>query len=383
VRLRLGTTAYLLTSPDDIEHVLLHNHAGYAKTRRLTGARGRRLLGRGILTSTGGEHAGKRRAFAPAFARRSASSSEPAVSRSIDELLERWRPGTEVELAAESMRFARRTILRVLFGPDAPEVDLLDEEVAARQRYLDYHVLSLAPLPELVPRPVVLRHRTAARRLDAAIRAAIRERRASPGDDLLSLLCRAPVEDEAIRDEALVITVTGHETLGAALAWTLYLVATHPAAEQEMLAEEMPGDATERVVLESLRLYPPTWIFVRMALADDTLPSGLAVGRGQKLYLSQWVTHRDPRLFADPEIFDPGRFTPERSLGRPESAYFPFGAGPRLCIGKHVALLELALAAGAVTRGRRLKILPGQRVVPRPGLVLEPRDGIRAAVSAR
>lgn len=386
----LGTKVYLLTEPEDLEHVLLRNHGAYGKTRRLTGPRGRRLLGKGMQTSVGEEHLRKRRAFASAFTRKSAPSFEPAVSRSVEEALERWQPGVEVDLAYEGMRLTRRTILRVLFGVAAPEVDELDEHVATRQRFLDYSIVSLSPRPELMPRPVVVGHHRAARRIDRALVDAIAARRAEPGNDLISLLCAArhtdgaAVSDAEVRDEALVVTVTGHETTGAALAWTLFLLAAHPDAERDVLAaldgpvEE--NGALERVLLESLRLYPPTWIFVRIALTDDVLPSGLTVRAGQKLYLSQWITHRDPRFFADPARFDPDRF-----LGGdwPDAAYFPFGGGPRLCIGKHIALLELALAVTGLLRHRRLELVRPQLIVPQPGLVLAPRYGIKAVVRAR
>ena len=392
-RVWLGTNVYLLTDPEDIEHVLLRNHAAYGKTRRLTGQRGRRLLGRGIQTSVGEEHIRKRRAFASAFARKSASSFEPAVSRSVEETVERWRPGAEIDLADETMRLARRTILRVLFGIDAAEVDELDEDVAARQRFLDYSIVSLSPRPELMPRRVVVEHHLAARRIDRALAAAIAARRSAPADDLISLLCAArhtdgtPVTDGEVRDEALVVTVTGHETSGAALAWTLFLLATHPEAERDVLAAidgpVQENRALERVLLESLRLYPPTWIFVRVALMDDVLPSGLAVHAGQKLYLSQWITHRDARFFAEPARFDPGRFDDHGGGSWPDAAYFPFGGGARLCIGKHLALLELALAVSGLLRTRRLDVVEPQEVVPQPGLVLTPRSGIRAVVRAR
>ena len=138
--------------------------------------------------------------------------------------------------------------------------------------------------------------------------------------------------------------------------------------------------ALERVLLESLRLYPPTWIFVRVALANDVLPSGLTVRAGQKLYLSQWVTHRDPRFFAEPARFDPSRFD---DSGWPDAAYFPFGGGPRLCIGKHIALFELALAVSGLLRIKRLELVEPQQVVPQPGLVLAPRYGIKAVVRDR
>lgn len=398
-RVRLGTPTFLLTDPDDIEHVLWRNEASYGKTRRLTGPRALRVFGRGILTSAGDEHIDKRRTFASSFARKSAPLFAPAIQRSVAETLERWTPGREIELGAEMSSLARRAVLRMLFGVGAPEVDELDAEIMARQRFLDYSIVSLSPRPEWMPRRVVREHRASARRLDAAIAAAIRARRAEPTDDLVSRLCQArhqdgpPVSDTEVRDEIIVLTITGYETLGAGLAWTLYLLATHPEVERELLAE-LDGQevdparigalvTTEQVILESLRLYPPTWIVVRMALENDRLPSGQRVHAGDKLYTCQWVTHRDPRFFVEPARFEPSRFAPERRGEWPEAAYFPFGAGRHLCLGKHMVMTELALAITGILLAQRLAVVPGQRIEPRPGLVLAPRYGIRAVVSPR
>jgi cytochrome P450 len=193
------------------------------------------------------------------------------------------------------------------------------------------------------------------------------------------------------------LSVAGYETTGEWLAWTLFLLARHPEALARLQSEvdRVLGDRaavaadqselgyTESVLAESLRLYPPTWIFVRVACDDDVLPSGAAVRAGTKVYLCQWVVHRLARHFPDPARFDPERFTPEARAARPAQAYFPFGAGPRTCIGESLAQMEAVLALATIARSWCFELVAGQKIVPHPGVTLRPRDGIRVKVRRR
>jgi cytochrome P450 len=137
------------------------------------------------------------------------------------------------------------------------------------------------------------------------------------------------------------------------------------------------------VLLESLRLYPPTWIYVRMAQEDDILPSGFVIPRGAKLYLCQYVVHRNRRYFPDPERFDPSRFTDEARRLRPKYAYFPFGGGPRVCIGQSLAMMEGVLAIASIANRFRLALVPGQTIVPVPGMTLHPAGEVLMQLSRR
>ena len=165
------------------------------------------------------------------------------------------------------------------------------------------------------------------------------------------------MSDNLLRDEALTLISTGYETVGAALAWCCYLLAQSPGEQSRLHAElrrvlsnRPPGtndlhqlSYTEAVFNESMRLYPPTWIFVRVAQVDDVLPSGFRVRTGTKLFLSPYVTHRHPTYFPDPERFDPARFSDDAGKSRPKFAYFPFSGGPRVCLGQTFAMAEGAL----------------------------------------
>jgi cytochrome P450 len=308
-----------------------------------------------------------------------------------------WENGAVVDVVAEMTTLSRRAILRTLLGRRPDEADL-ERALEARQAYIEYRFRSFAPRPELVPRPVVLAHRRGLRRIKHALGSAIAARRASENGfpDLLGQLVAAGLSDDDVREEALVLSVTGYETMAVALAWTWYLLALHPAAEAHVQreADALPGPRreaapeaglayTEAVLSEAMRLYPPTWIFVRMALGPDRLPGGVEIPAGAKLYLSQYVLHRSGRYFPEPERFDPSRFDPEARASRPEFAYFPFGGGVRLCIGKPFALLEGVLALSTIARRYRLSLEPGPPVEADPGITLRPRGPLPMRVAAR
>jgi cytochrome P450 len=204
------------------------------------------------------------------------------------------------------------------------------------------------------------------------------------------------MDEQQVRDELLSLTSTGYETIGDALAWTLYLLARHPEIEARVLEElrTMPaaqtpsaGDLSQlnylrQVLPESMRLYPPTWIFVRMALGRDILPNGAPVEPGDKLYLSPYVVHRHPRYVPKPDRFDPTRFTPHAITVRPRFAHFPFEGGQRLCIGEHFAVLQMMAVLSQVLPRFRFEG-SDQPIVPRPAITLRPRGGIPAILRLR
>jgi cytochrome P450 len=403
VRLRLAGTAYLLTDAADVEHVLLRNLRNYTKTPRLTGTRGRRLLGGGLLTRFGDEHLERRRMLQPVFSRRRMGDLASVVADVADELTADWQDGAVIDVGAEMTTLSRRVILRTLLGRHPNEAEL-ERALEVRQRYIEYRFGSVFPLPEYVPRPIVVAHRRARLRIVRSLRSAIETRRASDGAraDLLGQLvaARAPdgarLSDNEVLEEALVLSVTGYETMAVALAWTWYLVAQHPDVEAR-LHREVDGIRDERpqaedlaalgyveaTLNEAMRLYPPTWIFVRIALGPDRLPSGVEIPAGAKLYLSQYVVHRSGRYFRHPARFDPSRFEPAARSSHPEFAYFPFGGGVRLCIGKPLAMLEGVVTLASIARRYRLALEPGPPVTPHPGVTLRPREPVQLRVRAR
>lgn len=403
VRLQIGEPTLLLTDPNDIQHVLTGNPSNYGKTRRLTGARGKALSGAGMQTANGAEHLRQRRLLQPAFQPRSIEAFFSLMLGRTESLLERWRNLAEVNLAEEMESLALSIIIGAIFGPGFEDRDdRLTKAITVRRAYLEYYYGALSPFPEYLPLPIVFRYRAALKEIDGAIARALDAPPAPGGSfhsmfDALRYPDGAPMNRTQMRDELLTLMSTGYETIGDALTWTLFLLASHPEAEAAVLAEietvlgvnppslETIGSLryTRMVLEESLRLYPPTWIFIRMALGNDRLPSGEAVASGDKIYLCQYVMHRHPEYFPDPERFDPERFTDAARRSRPRFAYFPFGAGQRVCIGEQFALQEAAVVLAQILPRFRIEIVPGQKIVPRAGITLRPKHGLRIRLTRR
>ncbi len=394
VRLHIGEPTYLLTDAGDIKHVLVDNGSNYDKSWRLTSPRGKRLSGSGLQTSTGAAHLRQRRLLQPLFQRRSIETFYPLIVDRTLRRMERWKAEQALDLAAEMEFLALSIIIGALFGPDYVNAEL-EQAITIRRRFIEYVYGSLLPLPEYWPLPIVFRHGSAMKLIDHIIHREMQQD-ATP-DRFVTMFQAAQYPDGArmtpaqIRDELLTLTSTGYETIGDALSWTLYLLARHPEVEARVLAEidQVAGGRTptpldiaqltytRQVLQESMRLYPPTWIFIRMARERDTLPSGATIEAGAKLYLSQYVVHRSPKYFRDPEVFDPDRHAPDAVAGRPRFAYFPFGGGQRLCIGEQFALLETATVLALVLPRFRFEITT-PAVTPRPTITLRPKGGLPA-----
>lgn len=399
VKLHIGEPTYLLTRAEDIQHVLIDHASNYDKSWRLTSERGRRLSGNGMQTSFGAAHLRQRRLLQPEFHRRVIDGYLPLMLQRTSQRLAGWRDASPVNLATEMESLALSVIIEALFGPGYRDPQL-EEAITVRRRYIEYVYGSLLPYPESWPLPLVRRYGHAIRYLDGVIRREIRSPSSPHGFAARLQALRYPeglsMTEQQVRDELLSLTSTGYETIGDALAWTLYLLARHPAVEAQVLAEldqvlqgrtPAPPDLARlpylrQVLDESMRLYPPTWIFVRMALDRDILPSGAPVEPGHKLYLSPYVVHRHPRYFPDPERFDPSRFLPEAIAGRPRLSYFPFGAGQRLCIGEPFAVLQMMAVLSQILPRFRFE-LSAQPVLPRPTITLRPEGGIPAIVRVR
>lgn len=404
IKLRIGEPTFLLNTPDDIKHVLVLNPDNYGKSPRMTSARGKKLSGEGLLTSVGPEHLRQRRMMQPVFYRKTVESFSHIITEGIREMLARWDDGMELDIGCEMMGLVQRNIVKTLLGADADDdMPALLDAITIRRLYMEHVFFS--PFPEWVPSRIGWRYRRAMQCIDTIVTRAIRARRAYPTDarDLLSLLLGAKYDDgtamtdQQVRDEVVTLLVTGYETIGEALTWTSYLLSQHPATEARFLAEvdgvldgrrasadDLPHLGYCGMVLaESMRLYPPTWIFIRIAQEEDTLPSGVTIPAGSKIYLCQYVMQRHPRYFPDPERFDPERFTETGKKERPQFAYFPFGGGARVCIGEHFAKMEATLVLASIAQRFRLSLAPGQAIVPEPKMTLRPRNGIRMRVFRR
>jgi cytochrome P450 len=256
--------------------------------------------------------------------------------------------------------------------------------------------VSLFPLLEYVPAGFNRDHLRATRLLRRSFEAEIASRRATGArsDDALSTLMDVALDDgtrptdREVRDELVTMSVTGYDGLSDALAWVLYLLGQHPSADARVAAEvtEAPADGgesphvrlpyTTSVVREALRLYPPTWLIVRIARGPDRLPSGAAIPPGAKVYVCSFVLHRSPRHWPEPERFDPDRFANGASDERPRYAYFPFGGGEHVCVAEMTALDHIATVLAAIVPRYRLTLPPATVVLPEGGLTLGPRGGL-------
>ena len=405
VRLPLSRhPVYLVNDPDMIRDVLVTHQKQFKKGRGLEQIK--RLLGEGLLTSEGEFHLRQRRLMQPAFHRQRVAAYAEAMTRYAAQTRERWRDGETLDVHAEMMRLTLAIVGKTLFGAEV-EAEAAEIDGALGEVIGLFHLLQLpfSDLLERLPLPAVRRFRSARARLDATIYRLIARHRATGEDrgDLLSMLLAARDEedggrmsDEQVRDEALTLFLAGHETTANAMTWTWYLLSQHPEVEarfhaelDDALAGRMPTEAdlprlpyTRRVFSESLRLYPPAWIIGRRLLTGYAM-GGYTLAARSIVLPCQAVTHRDPRFWPDADRFDPDRWTPEAEASRPKFAFYPFGGGPRVCIGEQFAWMEGILLLAAIGQSWRLRLAPDQRVATQPIVTLRPRYGMRMRLESR
>jgi cytochrome P450 len=399
-----GEQLFLVNEPRLIRDILVTHNRNFTKSRGLE--RSKRLLGQGLLTSEGAMHLRQRRLMQPAFHRDRIAGYGDFMVGYADRLRRTWQDGAALDIAREMNRLTLSIVGRTLFDVDVEsQAAAVGEALTAVMESFWMMMLPLAEVLERLPVPRLRRARMARARLDAIIYRMIADRRASGGDrgDLLSMLLAAQDEDDGgvmtdqqVRDEAMTIFLAGHETTANALMWTWYLLAGAPEVEAGLHAEvdrvlqgRLPsmGDLgslhyVERIVTEAMRLYPPAWIIGRRAI--DAYPLGDYVAPPRSiLVMSPYIMQRDPRFYADPERFDPDRWTPQFRAALPKFAYFPFGGGPRQCIGESFAWMELVLVVATISQQWRLRLVPGHPVVPQPLITLRAKHGMRMTVEKR
>jgi cytochrome P450 len=412
VRLKVGLLPWpvvMVTSPELAGEVLVEKVDSFVKAAGLS-IFGRPLLGDGLLTSEHEHHKRQRRMMAPGFVqKRIAQWAEVMVERA--DRAQAALAGT-VDFADVTMRLTLEIVGKTLFDSEVRgEADEIGEALTECLEYIMGAMTSIVPLPPQIPTRASLRYKRAIARLDQTIYRMIEERRRSGVErpDVLSMLLAARDEDDAsrkmsdkqVRDELMTIFLAGHETTANALAWTAYLLAKHPAVRDRLeneldsvLAGRAPTLAdlpklpyTLQVFKESMRLYPPAYILARRAERPVEI-GGHRFDRGTVFLVDVIGIHRAPWVFPDPDTFDPDRFSAEREKLLPKHAFLPFGAGPRICIGNHFALMEGHLLVATFFRALRLDLpFEGATVVPEPLVTLRPRDrsgaGMRMRVSRR
>ena len=402
VPLRFGPKrAVLLSDPEHIEDVLVARHHLFAKPYALRVDRIEFANGREAEAV-----AARRRQVVPAFHRKRFEGYGDAMVASTERLLATWCDGQTRNIHADMARVTLEIITETLFGSqvgdDADEVGTTLSELM--EAFFD-RLRTMFLVPEGLPTPANRRRRRAAARLEAFVDRLIADRRASgaEGDDLLALLLQAQQDagtghqtDVDIREEVMTLLLAGHETTALTLTWAFYLLAEHPAVEAALGAEldrvlgnRTPTAAdrtrlehTERIILEAMRLYPPLWVMARVA-TEGCEVGGYRLEAGTVVLMSQWVVHRDPRFFDRPDTFDPDRWADGLAARLPRYAYFPFGGGPRVCIGRSLAMMEAVLVLATIAQRYRLVVAPGHRVVPQPSLTLGLEHGLRLVLHRR
>jgi cytochrome P450 len=400
VRYPLGPLAvYLVNHPQYARHVLQDNSRNYSKDTFQYNLL-KSVTGEGLLTSDGAFWLRQRRLAQPAFHREKLAGLAGLTASLTDEMLTRWQPyaesGQPLDVAAEMMQLALDVVSRALFSINlSTEAAALAEAVLVVLDHIVYRARTMGLVPTFLPTHRNRRFRAALAELDRAVYGIIERRRAAPpseAPDLLALLMAAQDEDRGgmsdrqLRDEVMTLLVAGHETVASALTWTWHLLANNETAAARLQAEVAAVDPaapgapaqllyTRRVFDEALRLYPPAWLITRKALADDEM-GGYRIPAGALVALCPYAAHRQPTFWPDPERFDPERFSPETSAARDRFTYFPFGAGPRLCIGNQFALIEAQTVLAKVARVYRLVPAPGHVVETEPSVTLRPRHGL-------
>lgn len=386
----LGTSFYLVSHPDDVEAVLVKHARIMLRDAHVVVLE--RALGKGLLTSDGELWKRQRKLMAQAFVPKRIHSYGAAMVRVTGTSLQPWRDAQVVNLHAEMSRITMDVVADVLFGASISPEDQRTVSVSMEtiNEYFANSPEAIFRLPGWVPTPRNRRVTRAVAAIDELLYRIIAQRRAGEQrDDLLGTLLAAQddegtrMSDEQLRDEAITLFLAGHETTALTLAHTLYLLSKHPEVARTLHTEletVLGGRAptaddvralpyTERVLKESMRLFPPAWTTGRET-AEDVDIGGYLVPKGSQILTSQWVVHRDPRWFPNPEGFDPDRWSPERSKQIPRYAYFPFGGGPRVCIGNHFAMMEATLILAMVVQRWRVELLPGQTLALAPSVTL-------------
>jgi cytochrome P450 len=399
-RIRVGPVwMYLIADGEIIIDLITRRAAELRKSSRTRwGLSGH--LGDGLVTLEGAQHRRHRRLVQPVMHTRSIAAQADTMAALTEARVASWADGSTVDVLAEMQDLTLRIVCAALFQVDSPEqTERFVKAVHAFAASLNIVLRRAFPIPGWLPTPGNrLRDRTVAT-VDALAYDLIRRRRAAPGEDLVSLLVLATdadgepaLSDVEIRDELMTMFFAGHETSAAALTWALYLLAEHPDVAEAVRAEvaalgvdrvgmaDLPRlPLLGQVVAETLRLYPPSWVFDRSPLADITV-AGYRIPKGANILLSPWVVHRDPRFWDDPDTFRPERFAGEPP---PRTAYLPFGDGPRMCVGNRFAEAEIRIVLATLLPRVELTLEKGQTVRPEGDASLRPRGGLRMVVRRR
>ncbi|HKR01938.1 MAG TPA: cytochrome P450, partial [Pyrinomonadaceae bacterium] len=398
--------AYFLYHPDHIEYVLATNNRNFIKPLSFRTPFFQRLVGNGLLTSEGEFWRRQRRLAQPAFHRERIANYARVMVKDAEKLAALWRDGEILDVHREMMRLTMEIVTHTLFNVDVTDdADKVARALSVLVEPFGSQATLKWILDNRLPTPTNRRFHKVSAQLDEVVYRIIRERRAGGSKDqgdLLSMLLQAHDEDgsqmtdQQLRDEVITLFLAGQETTALTLTWAWYLLAQHPEVEKKLWEEldDVLGDRepeaadypclklTEMIVKESMRLYPPAYIVGREAVGECEI-GGYHVPPKMQIFMPTWVVHRDARFYDEPDEFRPERWTPEFTNNLPKYAYFPFGGGPRVCIGNAFAMMEIVLVLATLARKFQLKLVTKPPAELVPAMSLRPRNGIRVMLERR
>jgi cytochrome P450 len=403
---------YLLNHPDYIEDVLVTNYKNFIKSRGLQVSK--RLLGNGLVTSEGEYHDQQRRLIQPTFYPKRVKSYTDIMVKQALIMCNNWHDETILDIHKEMKNLTLAIICKTVLGYDVePEHDEVGDSLLTCMKYFNRLLMPFGELIEKIPLlPINKGFQEAKSDLDSIVYRMIKEHRKKldeghekqEDDDLLLTLLQAQDEEAGIgrmtdlqlRDEVMTIFLAGHETTTNALTWTYYLLSENPRTETRLQEElnsvfgnnrrtitvdDVPRlEYTEKILTESMRLYPPAWALGRQVI-DDYKVGGYTIPKGSIILMSQYVMHHDPRYFSDPDRFYPERWTEDFKKQIPRFSYFPFGGGIRGCIGEPFAWLEAILLIATISRQWRMKHVPSHKVELKPLITLRPKYGMHMKIT--
>lgn len=405
---RMGPfNVFIVNDTNGIKHVLQDNAANYVKSPLYQ--RMEQVLGNGLITSSGEHWKRQRKLTQPLFNRDKIASFSGIMASETRDLTARWEnsQARQIDLNAEMMKLTCRIIARTMFGIDMESrYDELGDAWNAINAYFSDRFWAVSDILSKLPTPKNLRLKKNIAIFDRFIANLIQERKTSvTQDDLVGRLLAAKdetdesrMEDAHIRDEIMTFFLAGHETTAQTLTWALHLL-SQPKHQNilERMEQEIDGvlakgplsfdrvgelSYTRLVLEESMRIYPPVWGIGRQAVNDDVV-ADYRIPKGSVVFLLQWVTHRDPKYWPEPENFLPERFLPEHAAGRPKFAYFPFGGGPRVCIGQHFAMAEALILLATMASRYRFRTANNAPVTPEALITLRPKSGLPVTLERR
>ena len=392
-----GRQFFLNCVPEQIEQVHYQTGKDYVKGYAETLS----IMGNGLLTSEGDFWQRQRRLAAPSFHQKRITGYSETMLRYTLQHIEAWHDGDLIDVHEEMTKLTLKIVCKTLFDE---EIGGRAKDVGANLAFLLEHFIKNLLYQSIVPAWVLAPSRKKAERsakfLKEIITAIIQEHKSNPQkDDLLSTLIAAEDEDgkkmtdQQLQDEVMTLFLAGHETTASTLSWTFYLLSKNAAAREKFSAEiqtvlsgrnptfeDLPKlPYADAVVKESLRLYPPAWRVTRQPIKDVEL-GGYLVPARTIVFMPQWIVQRDKRYFKNPDEFVPERWLSEETKGLPKFAYFPFGGGPRICIGNSFATMEAIIVLIAVSQRFLVDVLSDRKIVPKASVTLRPKHGVRARV---